>query len=195
MFAVFKTSRNHLNRLRQDKRGVSAIEFALVLPVLLLVYFGIVGVTQLLSVDRKVTMITSATADLVAQETVIDNAMIQDIYTASLSIIEPFNSNSVSIVVTSIVADDDNNTTVAWSHTSNGTAKTPGATITVPNGITQANTSVIFTEVAYSYNSIIGQLISGVLPTNSFGQMMSGTITLTDKFYTRPRNSSEVEFN
>ena len=195
MFAVFKTCKNHLHRLKQDKRGVSAIEFALVLPVLLLVYFGIVGVTQLLSVDRKVTSITSATADLVAQETVLDNAIMQDIYTASLSIIEPFNPNSVSIVVTSIVSDDANNTTVAWSHTSNGTAKTPGATITVPTGVTQANTSVIFTEVAYSYNSIIGQLLSGIFPTGTFSQLMSGTITLTDKFYTRPRNSSEVEFN
>lgn len=195
MIGAFNLCKSNLSRLRRDKRGVSAIEFALVFPVLLLIYFGIVGVTQILSVDRKVTSIASSTADLVSQETILNNTIIQDIYTASISLIAPFSTNSISIVVTSIEADENNVTTVAWSDAYNGTAKSPGSSITVPNGITQANTTVIFTEVSYSYTSIISQFLSSLFPSNGFSQSLSGTIMLTDKFYARPRNTTAVEFN
>lgn len=195
MIAAFNFSKSKLSRLRHDKRGVAAIEFALVFPVLLLIYFGIVGVTQILSVDRKVTNIASSTADLVSQETVLDSTIMQDIYTASISLIAPFSTNSISIVVTSIEADENNITTVAWSNAHNGTAKSPGSSIIVPNGITQANTTVIFTEVSYNYVSVIGQLVASFFPSHTLSQTLSGTITLADKFYARPRNTNAVEFN
>lgn len=169
-----------LRRFRGNESGLSAIEFAFIFPILIALYMGSVEVTHVLSIDRKVTSIASTTADLVAQSKAVNNGSVQDIFLAASQLIKPFEIGSLSIVVTSVVADENNATTVAWSDALNGTARTPGTPVTVPNGITQANTSVIFTEVTYPYNSIIGHFISG-------------TIDLTDQFYLRPRNSNVVE--
>ncbi len=59
-----------LQRIRgfsRDTRGVAAVEFALILPLLLLLYIGSVEATLLYTTDRGVATIASTVADLVAR--------------------------------------------------------------------------------------------------------------------------------
>ena len=56
-----------LRRLIADRRGVSAVEFALVAPILVLLYFGLVELSQAATADRRLAHATSAVGDLVAQ--------------------------------------------------------------------------------------------------------------------------------
>jgi Flp pilus assembly protein TadG len=170
-----------LRRWRDDRRGLSAIEFALLFPFMLTVYFGAVEISNLLTIDRKVTNVASTTADLVAQAETLNDAAIADVFLAATTILSPFDTASVSIVVTSVVADADNKTTVGWSDGYNGaTARTPGEPITLPAGLTQPNSSVIFAEVSYTHSSLVNQ-------------MLGGSVTLSDNFYARPRQVSQVE--
>jgi len=69
--------------------------------------------------------------------------------------------------------------TVAWSETLNGTARAVGSTVTIPTSLNNPNTTLIFGEVSYNYN-----------PT--FGVVLTGPLTLTDKIYTSPRISATV---
>jgi Flp pilus assembly protein TadG len=167
-------------RWRSDRRGLAAIEFALIFPVMVGMYMGSVEVSQVLTLNRKITTITAATSDLVAQEKTIDDDKIADIFTAASSMIVPYDETPISIVVTSVVAHPTNgSTTVDWSDARNGSARTPGQAITVPAGLVGNGESIILTEVSYQYDSIIGQFVAE-------------GFTVEDKFYAKPRRALKI---
>ena len=87
------------NFLRETK-GVAAIEVALVMPFMFLLYFGLFDLTALISVNRKVTYSASVVVDLVAQnKTSILKADIQNYYNASDMIMVPIPSATVRVEV------------------------------------------------------------------------------------------------
>jgi Flp pilus assembly protein TadG len=52
-----------LRRLRRREDGVSAVEFALILPVMLILFFGCVEVGDALTIDRKVAHVASTLSE------------------------------------------------------------------------------------------------------------------------------------
>jgi Flp pilus assembly protein TadG len=166
---------------RRDQRGVSAVEFALVLPLIISMYVGAVEFSHALTIDRRVTSVASAAADLVAQSEEVSSSDLQDIFTASSSIMLPSPASPVTLVRTSVEADEDNETAVAWSCGSNGgEAHAEDEDYDLPEGLTQPFSSVIVAEVSYKYTPLVGE-------------HLTGGITMSDTFYLRPRRSMTVE--
>jgi Flp pilus assembly protein TadG len=166
---------------RKDRRGLAAIEFAMIFPVMIGMYMGAAETSQVLTLSRKITNITAATADLVGQEKTITDDMITEIFTASTSMIVPYDEAPISIIVSSIISDATTGaTTVDWSDAHNGSARTPGAAITIPAGLIDKGETVIYTEVSYQYDSVIGHFV-----TDGF--------TLEDKFYNKPRRTLKIK--
>jgi Flp pilus assembly protein TadG len=166
-------------RLRRDEQGVSAVEFAMLLPLMLTMYLGTVEISQGISADRKVTLTTRSVADLVSQVSSINNADMSNSLNAAATVMAPFSSSNLKVVVSSVTIDSTGKATVAWSDTLNGTARAKGSTVTLPTALNIANSSLIFSEVQYAYTPTIGYLISG-------------TLTLKDQIYMRPRLSDSV---
>ena len=163
-----------------DRRGVSALEFALILPVMLVLYFGSVELGDALSINRKVTHITSSLSDLVTQSKTITNTDMDNILDAAESIIIPYDVGTLKMTVSGISIDAQGIATVAWSDTRNGTALTAGSTYSgLPDGVNQASTFLVTAQVSYDY-------------TPTIGYILTGTYTLQDQFYLRPRASSTV---
>ena len=54
-------------RFGGDERGISAVEFALLLPLMVTLYLGTVEVSQGVAIDRKVTLTARTVADLASQ--------------------------------------------------------------------------------------------------------------------------------
>ena len=179
-----------LNRWRafaKDRRGLAAVEFALIAPVLVTLLLGTVEVCDALSAHEKVTMLASTGADLVAQSTSVSSTDMTNIFDADSAVLYPYNGAAATIVISSIVSDGKGNGTVAWSQAQNGTPLAVNKAVTVPTGLMDktrcpANAcSVILATVAYSYNSPVGKFIIG-------------SITMTDSFYERPRRSATVSY-
>lgn len=166
-------------RLVGDQRGVSAVEFALILPIMLLLLFGGVELGDALTIDRKVTHVTSTLSDLVAQSKSITDADMTNIFNAATSIMTPYPATSLKMKVSGITIDANSKATVAWGYAKNDTALSKGAAVTVPAALLQASTFLVFTEVHYPY-------------TPDVGYVMMGTFDLNDKFYLRPRLSDKV---
>jgi Flp pilus assembly protein TadG len=188
-----------LKRLRDLKAydsGMAAVEFALIAPIMMALFFGLVEVCNALDAHQKVTSVASTAADLTAQATSVDAADLNDIFAASSAIMSPFSTNDISIVITSIAGDGNRNEgTVLWSQTNgHGTAHTVGSTITIGDpsqlsdedvgllpasctGSTQC--SIILAEVSYNYTSPYGKFIVGNLP-------------MSDLFYSKPRRVVSV---
>ncbi len=166
---------------RRDKGGVSAIEFAFIFPVMITMYMGAVDVSQVLTADRKITTLASTAADLVAQAETVDADGMADIYQAAAAIVAPFPNADLSIVVTSIELDENDDPVVGWSDAYHGTPRSSVSGVTIPNGMIEAGGSVILAEVTYLYDSILTKFV---------GQ----DFELDDAFFLRPRQVSVVEF-
>ncbi len=87
--------------IKKDERGVTAVEFALILPILLVTYMGTVEISQGLTVSRNTTNIASTVADLIGQTSEVDEDDIAMIFQASKTIISPFTSGNVQIIASS----------------------------------------------------------------------------------------------
>ncbi len=92
----------------------------------------------------------------------------------------PYSATPISIVVTSVVADTNNATTVDWSCAHNGSPRSQGSSFQLPTGLTQPFSSIVVAEVTYNYTPPLGKIIIG-------------NINMTETFYLRPRRSLKVE--
>jgi Flp pilus assembly protein TadG len=181
---------NTMRRFLRNRRGLAAVEFALILPAMLMLFLGTVELSLALTARANVANLASTTADLVAQETGVNIADLQGVFAAANAILYPYSTSAAQITLTSVVyntsSPNPNVGTVAWSKP-NGTgavAHSLGANFTVPNGIFTAPTpgnanppatqSVIVSEVKYTYSSPITQF----LPVSPVWQ---------NTFYSKPR--------
>lgn len=167
-------------RFGGDESGVSAVEFALVLPIMLALYLGGVEVGDALTIKRKVTNVTSSLSDLVTQAKVISNKDMTNILAAAATIIAPYEDSKLQIKVSGVAIDSDGKATVKWSDAYHDTPLAKDSAITLPAGVSQKNTFLITTEVHYAY-------------TPTIGYVLTGTFDLTDQFYLRPRLSSKID--
>ncbi len=125
-----------LRRFRRDRRGVSAVEFALVAPVLILIYFGMAELSQAMMAQRRVSHSASAIGDLVTQSNAVTvngvtsgtTSKLSDLFSAASTILSPFDTAPLKLRVSSItgVASGSNVTpTVDWCDAQNATCKCP----------------------------------------------------------------------
>jgi Flp pilus assembly protein TadG len=173
---------NRLKRLALSTRGLAAVEFAMLAPVLATLLLGTIEICNALECSQKVTSETASVADLVAQATTVSSADLTNIYNAGNSILYPFAASNAKIVVSSIVNNPDGSDTVAWSQSYNGgTALQVNSVVTVPPGVISAGGSAIFVQVTYNYSP-------------PFGDFIFGNIPMTDAFYCHPRQSVSVSY-
>jgi Flp pilus assembly protein TadG len=176
---ILARMRRPFRRFLADKRGVSAVEFAMVLPLMVTLYLGGVEVSSAVAIDRKVTLIARTLGDLVAQATSVDNSTMTSILSATTAVMAPYSDTNLKITVSSVQINSQGVAKVSWSDTKNGTARPVGSTVTLPAALNVASTSLIWAEASYAY-------------TPTIGYVMTGTKNLTDQIYMRPRLSDCV---
>jgi len=105
-----------LRRICRAERGVAAVEFALVLPIMLFTYLGTLEASTLITMDRKVQSVAGAIGDLVARiDGTITSSQMQDFFRAASGIMTPYDSSSVLQVVTAVKVNNDGSTEVVWT--------------------------------------------------------------------------------
>lgn len=172
-----------LARLRRAEDGFAAVEFAMIVPIMVVLFLGAVEFSAALTVDRRVTSIASATADLVAQSEQVTDDDLNDIMTIADSLmggnIDPA---PLTITIASLSADAAGTVRVDWSYDRNrGQPYAPGSNYpNVPNGLIDPLTSVIVADVTYDYDPPVGHYIAG-------------SIHLSERFYLRPRKTLKVD--
>jgi Flp pilus assembly protein TadG len=164
---------------RRDERGVSAVEFAMLLPLMITLYLGTVEISQGVGIDRKVTLTTRTVADLASQVSSINNSDMTNLLNASSAVISPYDVTKLKVTVSLVTIDANGQAKVTWSDTFQGTKRAVGSTVTLPAALNVANTSLIWSEVAYNYTPTIGYVVTG-------------TLNLSDQIYMRPRLSDTV---
>jgi Flp pilus assembly protein TadG len=163
-------------RFPLHERGMAAVEFSLILPIMVLLWIGGVEVTQGLSVDRRLNNLCSSIGDLVSRTKTITKAQIDQIFDIAPGAIYPYSATSLQMRVTAVKIDGSQNATVTWSRSEGGTAysKTQNLNAVVPETLRVANSQIIMSEVNYTYTPAVGYVITG-------------SVGMSDRLYFVPR--------
>lgn len=166
-----------LRRFRRGERAAAAVEFALIVPFLLLLYMGSMEASSLYTVNRRIIVIAGTVADLVARwnpsvTPVMPTSKLKDYFKSSEGIITPYHTTGLSQVVTSVNVTAAGVATVLWSCGYNGgTARAVGTAYPLPatkemNVIARGGT-IIAAEISYPYRPVLGIVFPDALTLTS----------------------------
>lgn len=181
----FSLRKFHLGKFNGDKSGMAATEFALLLPIMLVLFVGVSEVGQAISISRKVTITSRTITDLVTQYASLSTTDMSNLLTDATQVMTPFPSANVTVVVSEISTDSSGNATFDWSAAYNGTAYTAGQTVpaalksklALPNSV-----SVVLGQVQYKFTPVLGYNIVG-------------TTVLSDQIYMNPRLCTKIAYS
>jgi Flp pilus assembly protein TadG len=167
-------------RFIDSTRGVAAIEFAMIMPVLLVLFLGSFDGGRAIAIYMKVRTATYALASIANQYTTIHDTDMTSILGATSAIVAPYSSTPLSVTISELTVTSSGKATVTWSNGSpSSAARTVGSTVTVSTGLGGTGTALVFAEVNYQF-------------TPMFGYLGKTSITLADNLYTTPRSSGSI---
>lgn len=169
------------NQIKDDVRGVAAIEMAFIFPVMLILYFGLVDVTNLLSANRRVTLTSSTMADLVTQAPgTVSTADLQGFFNAAAPIMDPFSAADIGLELFSY-SMNGGNAQLEWENRSGGAScgATPAASAEMI-ALMNAGTGLVVARVCYKWVPLVGKV------------MGSDPIQVEDQMILRPRQSNII---
>jgi Flp pilus assembly protein TadG len=178
-------------RFIASTRAVAAIEFAIVMPVLLLTLLATFDAGQAISIYMKVRAATYTLAAITNQystSTPIQSADMQAITGATTAVLSPFPSAPATVIITQVKQTSASQAVVSWSYSPTGTAYAAGNTwALLPSKLTTTNACgsypcyFIYAQVNYTF-------------APSFGYFVTGTLNFSDNLYATPRSSTCVPY-
>jgi Flp pilus assembly protein TadG len=145
---------------------MAATEFAMVLPIMTMVFFGMLETSDAMMANRRLVNAANSLVDLIGQETEISRDQVDDVMIGVQRMLEPNNGSSLVMRVTSVIRDPDNDDRleVVWSRdSSQGTPYAAGSEFTkLDDGtIVHEGASLIVVEIDYDYTSSLTHKVLG----------------------------------
>jgi Flp pilus assembly protein TadG len=178
-------------RRKAKQRGVSAVEFALIAPVMVLMLFGAAEISLMVSVDRKTTLAASTLGDLAAQTDIVSCAELSQISAVTRQVFEPYSGANASLVVASLKIDGGA-PKVEWSkfvQTISGV--TTCNDVPATHSLKVGNTVLVDTAMfAAGGGIVVGdvEMVHASVGTS----FLPNSIILHERFYLRPRKSLKL---
>jgi|SRR5580704_16475915 Flp pilus assembly protein TadG len=166
-------------RFLRSTRGVAAVEFAIMLPILVTLFLASVDAARAIAIYTKVRAASYVLDAITNQYTTIQSADMSAILGATSVVLAPYSSSPVTVVLSQIKVSSATSAAVNWSATLNGTALTQKNPITVPTNFASCSSYpcyLIYGQVSYTYTPL-------------FLYFTKSAITLSDSLYATPRVS------
>lgn len=176
-------------RFVASTRGVAAIEFAMVLPVLVLMFLASVDAGNAIAIYMKVRAATYTLGAITNQYSSIQTTDMTAITGATAAVLAPYSATPTIVVLTQIKATSASAATVSWSYSpTSGHALAQGSSVTLPSNFAKNSCNstypcyLIYAQVSYTF-------------TPTFGYFTTGNINLSDSLYVTPRSSTCIQYN
>ncbi len=177
-------------RLRDD-RGVSVVEFALIAPLLILLLWGSLAFSSSYTLWRRVALVASSSADLVARCNDVNNADLDDIRAAAALILRPFatDADNPTVQFVSASKDGNDNIVIDWSYPDTVD------TATVDPALIDNGSSVIIATATYNAPPGSIQRMFETISVPGFPSFNAAPTTFTETFYAKPRRALKVNYS
>lgn len=172
-----------VDRFKREVAGVAAIEFAIIAPIMILMFFATLEVSTAVAVNRKLARVSSTLGDLITQSQTLTEDNVTDIMRAAAYVMQPYD-HSLEIIITQI-SIEDGAATVDWSRSSpTGVQHTAGETYTVPTKILNDDTYLVAAKVRASHSPLFA--FTTVEEHNKL-KFSTTAIDMEEEIFLRPR--------
>lgn len=187
---IIRKTRSTVKSFARDQRGVSAVEFALLLPVMILIYAGVADVSRGVDASRKVSRVASMVGDLISRQISVMPAQLDDVFKIGATIMMP-SGTAPEVRVSFIKVEEVKNRpnlavkldwsqkTAGFKESSNRVDRENKQTY-LPENLRQEPMNYIRVEAQYTYKP----LLSAVLPD----------IAMEEIYYISPRYSDSIRY-
>ena len=172
-------------RFHQDESGIAAIEFAVIAPIMIGMYFGLAEIASAISVDRRVSHATNVAGDLATQMTELNNNEIEEVVSAALRVLDVPNISDVSMSMESFILpaegqapESEGSFLVNTGRGANTFA--PFDASTLDSQLLSSTSGIVVTRIRYRYTPL--QL-----------SFFDSTLTLEETFLLKPRRSDSLK--
>ncbi|MEF0941693.1 TadE/TadG family type IV pilus assembly protein [Rhizobium sp. BR 362] len=183
-----RTAKLCIRCLIHDRSAASGVEFALVLPILVVLLFGAVDLGHALTVSRKMDEIASTTGDMISQQGTWTKTDVAKLLSGASFILQPYDTTGLTITVSVNDISSAGSATVNWSAALNTSALSSGtaSTITIPSEIQETGVQVILTRVQYTLTTPVSAFFASITGTNGY--------TFDRHFFNRPRVGDTITY-
>jgi Flp pilus assembly protein TadG len=147
-------------RFLSNKRGIAAVEFALIAPALIFLVMGVLEMSMRFRAGDEATRYVHQVADLIARENTLVQAELEDIYGAAPNMMMPLDTtDNLDLDISSIAfVGVDKTPTMYWRRV----AGTPvNFNLSETEGMGQEDETVVRVGVRYRYESVLSNLFGG----------------------------------
>jgi Flp pilus assembly protein TadG len=169
-------------RFAAAKQGIAAVEFALILPVLVVILLGTFDGGRAIAAYMKMRAATYTLASITNQYSTIQSVDMTAILGATSVVMAPYSSGSPGVKISQVKINNSGVATIEWSAAQSATARSVGSAISPPSAMVVNSSYLILAEVSYTYVPVFG----------FFGT--SSGITFSDSLYVTPRSVSCVVY-
>ncbi|OWV80441.1 pilus assembly protein TadG [Rhizobium sp. R635] len=187
--ALLSLARPAIRRLARDRAAASGVEFALLLPILIVLLFGTVDLGHALTVSRKIDEIASSTGDMIAQQSTWTSTDVAKLLSGASFILQPYDTTGLKITLTVNDVDNSGKATVNWSAAFNTSSLASGtaSAIDIPKKIQETGVQVVLTRVEYTLTTPVSAFFSNFTGQNGY--------SFDHHFFNRPRVSDTIKYN
>jgi Flp pilus assembly protein TadG len=150
-----------------DEKGAVSIEAAIIFPILITIFFGMIEFSDAFTAKRRVQTVASTTADLVAQAKSVSTSDLADIASVGAQLMLPFASSGLTLKIVSVSEDSQSKIAEEWSCAWSSISAAPACAATgaaytaAPSGILRAGESIIIGEATYAFKPTVGLFLLG----------------------------------
>jgi Flp pilus assembly protein TadG len=165
--------------------GVAAIEFACIFPIMLILYFGLIDLTSIISTHRKMTTTASTVADLVGQQSPITSTQIDDYFKAAELISSEFTPDALKINVEDY-RNDSGAAVKQWDYSSTGGPACPAISNAGMTDLMTAGNDIIVAQVCMVYVPVL-------VKTTNWLTLDQASFNLDQQVMVRPRATTQID--
>jgi len=172
---------HNLRSLWRAERGVAAVEFALIVPTLMVLFIGTFEASNLIRVKMKFDAAAPAVASLVAlQNPSKTGTLTSDFCSGAADMMAPFSTSGLNVQVAS-VTNYNGTTTVDWTANCGNMSNPKSATVLATGLVPSSGDSVIVVQTSYTYEAPISLVLKSSYTFQNVG-------------YARPRDNSTLKY-
>jgi Flp pilus assembly protein TadG len=186
---LYRFAGHQLQHLARDRSATSGVEFALVLPILLILLAGTVDLGHALTVSRKMDQIAATTGDMISQQSTWASADVTKLLSGASFILQPYDLDDLTILVAVEDVDSGGNATVNWSaaYNTHPAVSSSLSPVAVPTEIQEKGTQMILTRVQYNLTTPVTTLFANLTGVDGY--------SFDRHFFSRPRTGNTIKYN
>ncbi len=171
--------------LRGDRRGAAAVEFVLMAPFMVTLFFGLFGLVQFVRVKMVLSSTASSMANMVAAQTAVTNITLSDYCNGAQRIMQPYAASGLSMAIVTYTMQSNSTVAASWEKDTacsvSASSWASSGTALATSLLTGPGDSIVVVQASYnytlSYASIIPNLPSMTLTQTAYARSRSTPVT------------------